>query len=98
MMEYKNIKDNKCLYSDTDSLIMEKKLKNNVDPIKLGSFKLVDFIKKGYFPAKKCYAYTNEKGIIKIKQKGLNLNYNKLSLDDFKKLSNGENIVVKNKI
>jgi hypothetical protein len=46
---FKNIISNKLYYSDTDSLVLEKKLTENIVGNELGQWKLEAIIKKRYF-------------------------------------------------
>lgn len=72
MMKFKNIPSNRCLYSDTDSIVLENTLSPSfVDSNKLGMMKLEHIITEGYFISKKVYAFKNTKGEIIIKSKGI---------------------------
>ncbi len=52
---FKNLKNNACYYSDTDSLFLEKELDKIHVGEELGKFKLEYKVKKGYFLAPKIY-------------------------------------------
>jgi hypothetical protein len=67
---FKKLPNNKLLYHDTDSLLMEKELDNKyINPNKLGYLKLEHIIKEGYFISPKLYAFinTNNELIKKLK-------------------------------
>jgi len=72
MYKYKTIKGNKCLYTDTDSVFLEKPLSDKLISDKLGSMKLETKIKEAIFLAPKCYTYKDYNDNIKIVFKGLN--------------------------
>lgn len=93
MMKFKNIPGNKCLYSDTDSILLESPLSSSfVDSKILGKMKLEHVISKGYFISKKLYAFKNTKGEIIIKSKGLKKGL--LDFDKFVLLSQGKSLTV----
>jgi hypothetical protein len=93
MMKFKNIPNNKCLYSDTDSAVLENPLSPSfVDSNKLGMMKLEHVITEGYFISKKVYGFKNSIGETIIKSKGIEKGV--LDLDKFILLSKGEDITV----
>jgi hypothetical protein len=97
MMKFKNIPGNRCLYSDTDSVLLENPLSPSfVDSNKLGMMKLEHIISEGYFISKKLYAFKNNKGEIIIKSKGIGKGL--LDLDKFILLSKGEDITVESTV
>ncbi len=97
LMKYKNIKSNKLLYSDTDSLLMEKELDNNlISSNKLGKLKLEHIISEAYIIAPKLYLFIDDKGNIIMRHKGVRKG--KLSYDDFVNLSEGKEIDIKNMV
>lgn len=55
MYKFKNLENNECFYTDTDSLFLEKKLNDEYIGNELGEFKLEYKVKKGYFIAPKVY-------------------------------------------
>jgi hypothetical protein len=55
MYSFKNIENNTCYYSDTDSIFLEKKLDEKHVGNELGKFKLEYEFKNGYFVAPKVY-------------------------------------------
>ena len=62
MMTFKKIPPcrggNKCLYSETDSVLLESPLSSTfVDSKKLGMMKLEHIITEGYFISKKLYTF-----------------------------------------
>ena len=79
---FKNIISNKLYYSDTDSLVLEKKLTENIVGKELGQWKLEAIIKKGIFIRPKLYSYFTEDGILKKVASGVD--YNKLNYEDYK--------------
>nr|QWO71429.1 DNA polymerase [Termitomyces sp. K1Ac] len=94
LMQFKNIPSNKLIYSDTDSLIMEKPLNSElISPKELGKLKLEHIITEGYFIAPKFYGFQDVEGKIVIKTKGVNKG--KIVYADLIKLSQGENINLK---
>jgi len=93
MMKFKNISGNKCLYSDTDSILLEFPLLDKyIDSNKLGFMKLEHILTEGYFISKKLYAFKNIKGEIVIKSKGIGKGI--LDFDKFILLFKGEDIIV----
>jgi hypothetical protein len=87
MMKFKNIKNNKLLYHDTDSLLMEKELDDKfINSNKLGYLKLEHIIKEGYFISPKFYAIINSNNELINNTKGIDKDL--ITLDDFKDLSN----------
>lgn len=71
MYTFKNIKGNKCFYTDTDSIFLEKKLPSHFIGKELGQFKLEFQINKAYFIAPKVYYIKRHDGSEKIVTKGL---------------------------
>ena len=53
--EFKNLHDNECIYSDTDSVVMQHKLPDNKIGKAIGEMKLEHEINQGVFPIKKLY-------------------------------------------
>jgi len=93
MMKFKNIPGNKCLYSDTDSVLLEQPLtEEHVDSKKLGFMKLEHVVTEGYFILKKLYAFKNNKGESIMKSKGVKKGL--LDFDKFILLSQGDSITV----
>ena len=93
MMKFKNIPGNKCLYSDTDSVLLEQPLtEEHVDSKKLGFMKLEHVVTEGYFISKKLYAFKNNKGESIMKSKGVKKGL--LDFDKFILLSQGDSITV----
>lgn len=83
-------KGGKIYYTDTDSIITNIKLSNNIIGDKLGQFKLeYEKIKRAYFIASKTYCLVTEDNVI-IKAKGVN--NNNLTEQDFINLYNNINI------
>jgi hypothetical protein len=76
-------------YTDTDSIVSDIPLNNNLVGNKLGQFKLVYFVKEGYFISSKTYCLvTNDsKKPVIIKAKGVFSDT--LSLRDFKNMYKG---------
>jgi DNA polymerase family B len=56
---------NKLYYSDTDSLVLEQKLSDNIVGKELGQWKLEAIIKKGIFLRPKLYGYYTDDGSLK---------------------------------
>jgi hypothetical protein len=89
--EFKNIEGNNCIYSDTDSVVLEKELSNNYIGNEIGQMKLEQKIKSGVFARKKLYAIINENDKLIIKASGADKN--KLTYQDILNISKGESIV-----
>jgi hypothetical protein len=95
--EFKNIPDNLAIASNTDSIILRKTLPDKLIGKELGQFKLEHEFTQGVFVRPKLYCYydSNTKDIIR---KASGVNANKLSYEDYLKLSKGENVLTnKNK-
>jgi hypothetical protein len=98
--KFKNIPGNTCYYSDTDSVILEKRLDNYLIGKELGQMKLEHHIKRGIIIRNKLYAletYDNdiyENGIV-IKSSGVDSR--KLKYSDFEELLKGNSIEIKSK-
>jgi hypothetical protein len=91
--KFKNIPGNVCYYSDTDSVILAKKLADILVGKELGQMKLEYHIKEGIIIRNKLYALvTPDKGVV-IKSSGVN--NRKLNYNDFKELLNGKTIEIK---
>lgn len=71
MYDFKNIKDNKCYYTDTDSIFLEKELDNKFVGDKLGDFKLEYKVDRALFIAPKVYCVKIKDSIDKIVMRGL---------------------------
>jgi hypothetical protein len=89
---YKNIPGNRLLYSDTDSLFLEKPLPDYLIGKELGKWKLEAHIKKGVFIRPKVYYYEDVNNNLKKVCAGVNAE--SLSINDYKKLGKGEEIQV----
>lgn len=95
-------------YSDTDSVVTDIKLDENLVGSEIGKLKLEHEITEGYFISNKTYCFKNKKGETIIKNKGVFINklgngkivtpfkddkeYKSLAYDDFKKLYLGDNV------
>lgn len=69
---YKRIKDNKCFYSDTDSVFLQYPLSEKFVGSELGQMKQESLVSKGVFISPKVYGYVNENNKSVIKIKGFN--------------------------
>ena len=86
-------KGGKIYYTDTDSIVTDIKLDDNIVGGGLGQFKLVHEIKEGYFISNKTYALKTTKGSIVKKSKG---HYSKeLSYNDYVNLYKGNKVSTK---
>lgn len=93
MNEFKNMKNNICYYSDTDSCLMKYKLPDHfVSSSVIGMMKLEYVIKEGYIIAPKLYAFKDDNNNIIMKAKGVKKGH--LTFDDFKSLSNGNDVTI----
>nr|UEX92847.1 hypothetical protein [Marasmius tenuissimus] len=95
MSQFKNNKDIKLYYTDTDSLIVNKELPNDMvnDKI-LGKFKLEHVIKKAIFLASKLYCFVNENDELITKTRGLSHEI-KLDYNDFSNLLFKDSSIIK---
>ena len=83
-------KNGNMFYTDTDSLVVDIPLSDNLIGSDLGKFKLECRVKLGYFISSKTYALQLQDDTIIIKAKGVTKNC--LTLDDFKSMYHGNNI------
>lgn len=90
--EYKNIPDNPCIMSDTDSVILTKPLRNNLVGTDIGKMKLEQIIKQGIFIKKKLYCLINPDNKERIVSSGIDSS--KLNYNSFEQLLYGESIEV----
>lgn len=99
MSKYKNIDGNKYFGGDTDSVIMEKELEDNLIGKGLGMMKEEGRIKIGLFADKKLYLTEDDKGQIIIKSRGvgrsLETGLDILNFGDFIKLFRGEKLEIR---
>lgn len=88
MYEFKNLKENKCYYTDTDSIFVENKLEDKYIGNKIGKFKLEYEIKEAYFVSPKVYIIIKNNDEKKIVVKGLKKEeYDTVDiLNEFKKI------------
>lgn len=89
---FKNMNSNKLYYSDTDSLVLENKLSENIVGKELGQWKLEAIIKKGIFIRPKLYSYYTEDGSLKKVASGVDSN--KLTYEDYEAMANGNSVTV----
>ena len=87
---FKNIISNRLNYSDTDSLILEKKLSYNIVGSELGQWKLEAVIEKGIFIRPKLYSYYTKEGILKKVASGVDSN--QLTFADYESMANGNSV------
>nr|YP_009379212.1 DNA polymerase type B2 [Leptogium hirsutum]ARQ27106.1 DNA polymerase type B2 [Leptogium hirsutum] len=80
----------KIYYSDTDSLVTDKPLPDNIVGTNIGQFKLEYIMSKGYFISSKTYCLILGNGTPKITTKGVN--DNKLNENSFIKLLKGDKV------
>lgn len=83
-------------YTDTDSIVTNCRLPSHLVGNGLGEFKLLSGIKEGYFISAKTYCLIMEEGDPIIVAKGVS-GKESLTVNDFIKLYNKENILVFNK-
>lgn len=98
LIDFKNLPENRCVYTDTDSVVMEKELDPQFVGKEMGQFKLEKFILKGFFVAPKMYALcvpsdSSDKDYdVVIKAKGLGeLNIGLKEIEQIYHLIAGEN-------
>jgi len=89
--EFKNIPGNPCIMSDTDSVVLPKKLNEQFVGKEIGQMKLEHIIKHGIFIRKKLYAIITDQNKEVIKASGAKSKF--LSFDNFITLLNGNNVV-----
>jgi hypothetical protein len=95
--KFKNLAGNKCYYSDTDSVILKRRLPAHLVGVELGQMKLELHIKKGIIIRNKLYVLIpidNKEAIIKAS----GVNSRKLKYKDFVDLLNGRTIEVKSRV
>jgi DNA polymerase type B, organellar and viral len=87
MHKYKNIPNNPCIYTDTDSVVLQYPL----DPLEIGTeigkMKLENKVKKGIFARKKLYCIINESNEEIVKSSGIDSK--ELNFEDIVKISKG---------
>ena len=69
--KFKNLPNNPCIYSDTDSVVLKYKLDDMYVGNNLGQFKLEHEIKKGIFIRNKLYIIQNTNDDYIIKASGV---------------------------
>jgi len=90
--DYKNIPGNPCIMSDTDSVVLNYPLPDNLVGNELGQMKLEHEVKEGIFIRKKLYCILNSNNKEIIKASGIDPS--KLNYNSFVKLLTGENIEI----
>jgi len=70
---YKTIPHNSCVYSDTDSVFLTKRLPKYCINFSLGGFKKINKLKFSYFLSLKSYCYITDSNQFGVKFKGLNI-------------------------
>jgi len=90
--DYKNIPGNPCVMSDTDSAVLPYPLPLNLVGKGLGQMKLVSKINEGILIRKKLYCIIDSNNQEIIKSSGVASS--RLNYESFKKLLNGESIVI----
>ncbi len=90
---FKNMPDNYCYYSDTDSCFLEHSLDDKYVGNGIGKMKIVNEISKGIFINKKLYAIKDNKSNVIIKASGADSK--RLKWSDFEELNKGNNIKTK---
>jgi len=86
----KNIPDNPCIMSDTESVVLLNKLDESLIGTELGQMKLEYEIVHGIFIRKKLYAIKTKDNNIIIKSSGINSK--SLLFDDFIDMLNGKEV------
>ena len=89
--KFKNIPGNPCIMSDTDSVVLSKKLPNSFIGIDIGQMKLEHQIEQGIFIRKKLYALRtiDKKEIVKAS----GVNSSTLNFEKFKLLLAGNSVL-----
>ena len=70
---YKTIPHNSCVYSDTDSVFLTKRIPKYCINFSLGGFKKISKLKFSYFLSLKSYLYITNLNQVGVKFKGLNV-------------------------
>ena len=95
MSQFKNNKDFRLYYTDTDSAVLAQPLPESfVDPKVLGKMKLEYIVRKGIFLAPKLYCLLNDNNDFITKTRGLNHNI-QLQLEDFENLLFKDSEIIK---
>jgi hypothetical protein len=98
MTQFKNNKDFKLFYTDTDSIIIDKPLSNSfVNSKILGKLKLEYICKRGIFLAPKLYCLLTNNNELITKTRGLSHNI-QLEIEDFENLLFKDSEIIKNQI
>ena len=95
--EYKMMDGYEVIYSDTDSIVLNKELPKEYVNNDIGKMKLEFIIKEGYFVNLKTYGIITEDNKIIIKAKGVGSAFEKikLTIEDIKSLYNNNKLVIK---
>uniref|UniRef100_A0A896Z6L8 Probable DNA polymerase n=1 Tax=Coniophora puteana TaxID=80637 RepID=A0A896Z6L8_9AGAM len=94
---FKNLENVKVIASNTDSLILDTKLPENLINNNLGSWKLEHEFIQGIFVRPKLYCYTDI-NTIELIRKAAGVDANKLKYADYEKLAKGISITTEQKI
>ena len=93
MLKYFNIPNNKLIYSDTDSVTLEKPLDEKyLSSNELGKMKLEDILNESIYIAPKFYGIITDKGDKIIKTKGISKG--KFDYCDLDQLYKGKDLTV----
>jgi hypothetical protein len=87
--EFVNLSDNPCFYTDTDSVILQNPLPENMVGRGLGQMKLEHIIKQGIIIAPKTYALKTKDGNLITRAKGLSI---KMTWENYQALLHGETL------
>ena len=95
MSQFKNNKDFRLYYTDTDSAVLAQPLPESfVDPKVLGKMKLEYIVRKGIFLAPKLYCLLNDNNELITKTRGLSHNI-QLQFEDFENLLFKDSEIIK---
>ena len=95
MSQFKNNKDFRLYYTDTDSAVLAQPLPESfVDPKVLGKMKLEYIVRKGIFLAPKLYCLNTNNNELITKTRGLSHNI-KLQMEDFENLLFKDSEIIK---
>jgi len=94
--EFKNMENNMCIYSDTDSAVLTHKLPDHWVGSEIGKMKLEHNIKDGVFARKKLYAFFNDEDKLIIKASGADKK--KLTFNDILNISQGQDVETYRKV
>lgn len=92
--KYFNLIDNTCIYTDTDSVVLQNKLPDEIIGKDLGQIKLEHEVKEGMFERNKLYYILTSEGKEIIKSSGVDSKT--LKAKDFRDILQGKDVIINN--